>query len=268
MRAAGAAAGRGPQVFLDGYRAAEGAAAPLDRLKGLAEPAVAENLPVKAGRPQHLQAHLARLAEGVHALAWAAPDLGPIAAVCRSLPRRNRLMQGSLRLRYWGGLAEPLLLAQTFQARPAPAAVRLMTSSVRHYGPESLNARAKVAQMLPNLLAKAEVQAWAEDGLRLTPDGLVAEGVWSNVVALKRGVVRTPPLHAGVLEGVTRGQLLAALRRKGYDVREEPMQRYDLWTADAVWVCSSLAGAVRVSEVDGRVVGPNPLLIARRPLFP
>jgi branched-chain amino acid aminotransferase len=249
------AVGQDPQVYFDGYVSAQGASAPLVRLKGLLEPAVAENLPVRAGKAQHLREHLQRLAEGVHALAWPAPDLKAIAAVCRRLPLRNRLKRGSLRLRYWGGLPEPLLLAQTFQPRPQPAQLRLMTSVVRHYGPESLNARAKVAQMLPNLLAKAEVQAWAEDGLRLTPDGLVAEGVWSNVVALKRGVVRTPPLYAGVLEGVTRGQLLAGLRRKGYAVREEPLQRYDLWTADAVWVCSSLAGALPVSEVDGRVVG-------------
>jgi branched-chain amino acid aminotransferase len=250
-----AAAGCGELVFFEGYRPIEGATAPLGRLKGLLEPALAENLPVLAGKPQQLVEHLARLAEGAHALAWSPPDRKALAAVARELPRRNGLARGSLRLRYWGGLAQPLLLAQTFGLRPAPqAGLRLMTSVIRHYGPDSLMARAKTSHMLPNLLAKAETQAWAEDGLRLTPDGLVAEGVWSNLVALKRGVARTPPLHQGVLEGVTRAALLKALRRQGHQVREEPLQRYDLWTADAVWACSSLQGALRVASVDGRVL--------------
>jgi branched-chain amino acid aminotransferase len=130
-----------------------------------------------------------------------------------------------------------------------------MTSAVRHYGPDSLTARSKAAQMLPNWLASAETRAWAEDGLRLTPDGFVAEGVWSNIVAVKGRTARTPPLHQGLLEGVTRARLLQRFRRQGLRVLEEPMTRYDLWTADAVWLTSSLRGAVKVASVDGRMIG-------------
>lgn len=238
--------------YLNGYRRTLGAGVRLDRLAGLGEPALAETLPVAGGKPQQWRAHLARLAEGARALGWVPAELRVLAAVARELPRRNALADGSLRLRYWGGLRRPLLLAQTFAARPLPKTLRLITSVVRHFGPESLVARVKSNQMLSNLLALAEVQAWAEDGLRLTPDGLVAEGLWSNLVALKRGVARTPPLALGLLEGVTRAALLASLRRRGHVVREEPLTRYDLWTADAVWACSSLRGALRVASVDGR----------------
>jgi len=48
---------------------------------------------------------------------------------------------------------------------------------------------------------------------------------------------------------------LRRLRAKGLDVREEPLTRYDLWTADQVWVTSSIRGALRVKEVDGRGIG-------------
>jgi branched-chain amino acid aminotransferase len=203
-----------------------------------------------------LAAHLLRLAEGCRALGWTGPDLRLIAAVCRALPARNRMQRGSLRLRWWGGLDQPLLLAFALPRAPLPRpGLRLMTSAVRHYGVESLNARAKVAQMLPNWLAKAETQAWADDGLRLTPEGLVAETVWSNLVAVKRGVARTAPLSIGVLEGVTRAHFLSKLRAQGLDVREEPLTRYDLWTADQVWVTSSIRGSLRVAEVDGRKIG-------------
>jgi len=137
-----------PQLYLDGYRSAEGAGVPLQRLDGLLAPALAENLRLGAGKPLQLRQHLARLAEGAHALGWPAPDLGALAAVARELPRRNRQAQGSLRLRYWGGLARPLLLAQTFRPRPLPASLRLVTSAERHHGPASLLARTKTNQML------------------------------------------------------------------------------------------------------------------------
>jgi branched-subunit amino acid aminotransferase/4-amino-4-deoxychorismate lyase len=251
------ATGKRPFVWVDRtWMPSAKAALRLDRVDALAAPCLAESLSVEAGRPLHLAQHLARLAEGCRALAWAAPDRGFVAKVARQIPPKNAMRQGGLRLRWWGGLERPLLLAFVLDA-PALSLkpVRLMTSAVRHYGPDSLNARAKVAHMLPNWLAKAETEAWAEDGLRLTPDGMVAEGVWTNIVALKRGVARTPPLASGILEGVTRGRLLASFKRRGLPVREEPLTRYDLWTADKVWVLSSLRGPLEVASVDGRTVG-------------
>jgi branched-chain amino acid aminotransferase len=234
--------------------------APLD-LTG--RPALAESLPFRASKPLYLGLHLARLAEGCRALGWPDPDLKALRAACLKSIKASRLKEGSLRLRYWGAWAgeEPQFLAQAMPLKAWPSAwkkgLRLMTSAVRHYGAASLQGRLKVNAMLPNWLAGSEIQAWADDGLRLTPDGLVAEGVWTNIVARKGKVVRTPPLHVGILEGVTRAQLLAHFGRK-YQVKEEPLTRYDLWTADEVWVCSSLRGPLKVREVDGRAVGPKP----------
>jgi branched-subunit amino acid aminotransferase/4-amino-4-deoxychorismate lyase len=225
-------------------------------------PALAESLAFRGSKPLQWRAHLARLAEGCRAMGWADPQPRPLLQACLKAIRASRLKAGSLRLRYWSGWQgeEPVFLAQALPLRPLPEAwkkgLRLMTSAVRHYGSASLQGRLKASAMLANWLAGAEVQAWADDGLRLTPDGLVAEGVWSNIVARKGRVVRTPPLHQGVLEGVTRAQLLRRFGKK-YQVREEPLTRYDLWTADEVWVCSSLRGPLKVREVDGR---PLPLV--------
>jgi len=247
-------------VWVDGaWTASAKATVLLDRWTPWASVSLAESLPIEQGRPLHLAGHLGRLAQGCRALGWPDPDLKVLARVARQLPVRNRLRRGGLRLRWWGGPAKPLFLAHTVAA-PAPArpGLRLATSAVRHYGPDSLNGRAKVACMLPNFLARAEIEAFAEDGLRLTPEGLVAEGVWSNVVALKRGIARTPPLSQGVLEGVTRSRFMERLRREGWELREEPLARYDLWTADKVWVTSSLRGVLPVASVDGRRIGNGP----------
>jgi branched-chain amino acid aminotransferase len=139
---------------------------------------------------------------------------------------------------------------------PAPAlpkgGVRLSTSAVRHYGPESMQGRLKANSMLPNLLARWETQELAEDGLRLTPQGFVAEGVWSNILIEKKGVLLTPPLSEGILEGSTRGAALRRWRARGKKVLERPLTRYDLYSADKAWAASSLRGLVRILEIDGR----------------
>jgi len=241
-------------VWVDGaWVPASRATIAVDRWNPWLAISLAESIVVESGRPLYVRDHLARLAEGCRALAWLAPDLRLLTRVLRRLPALNRLKKGGLRLRWWGGDAKPLFIAQPVAApAPGPDAIRLLTTAVRHYGPDSLNGRAKVAHMLPNWLARAEVDAWAEDGLRLTPDGFVAEGVWTNIVALKRKIARTPPLSLGLLEGVTRSRFLKQLRAKGWQTREEPLTRYDLWTADRVWVTSSLRGALPVLSVDGR----------------
>lgn len=237
-----------------------------DRTPGLDErfwmgQALAESLPVRAGKPVQLRLHLERLREGCQALGWPRPELKPLRQASAAAIKRAKLKDGSLRLRYWSGWngEEAAFLAQAAAMKPLPTAwkdgLRMMTSAVRHYGAASLQGRLKANAMLPNWLAQAEVQAWAEDGLRLTPDGLVAEGVWSNILAIKGKVVRTPPLAVGILEGVTRAALLKRLAKR-FQVREEPLTRYDLWTADEVWVCSSLRGPLKVREVDGRKLGP------------
>lgn len=260
------AALKGPQLWADGaWVAKESAGLLLDRLDGLTALALAESIQVRGGKVLHLEQHFERLAEGCRALAWKSPDRRLFFRVARALPNRAEAGEGGLRLRWWGGRNPPLFLGQLVAAPVFPAeGIRLMTSAVRHYGPDSLNGRAKIAHMLPNWLARAETQAWAEDGLRLTPGGLVAEGVWTNLVALKRGLARTPPLSEGVLEGVTRALLLKDLRAKGLQVREEALTRYDLWTADRVWVTSSLRGRLSVVSVDGRVLGAPAAALSSR----
>jgi branched-chain amino acid aminotransferase len=249
----------GQWVWVDGrWMPSTQASLSLERWHAWSSLSLAESLAVEKGLPLRLAAHLARLAEGCRALGWPDPDLGMLSMVARQLPGRNRLRSGGLRLRWWGGRKLPLFLAFSVPAPPiASEGLRLMTSAVRHYGADSLNGRAKLGQMLPNWLAKAEIEAYAEDGLRLTPEGLVAEAVWSNIFALKRGIVRTPPLASGILDGVARSRFISGLRRKAWEVREEPLTRYDLWTADRVWLTSSLRGVLEVVSVDGRRLGPG-----------
>jgi branched-chain amino acid aminotransferase len=216
--------------------------------------ALAEALPVKAGRMCDFKAHASRLAEGARALLLPAPDLDLFRRAGKELIRLNRLKQGSLRCRFF---RDGAMLVHPLPLRPLPPGpLRLLCTPVRHYGPDSLQGRLKANSMLPNLLSRWESAAWAEDGLRLTPAGFVAEGVWSNLLVEKKGVLLTPPLAEGILEGVTREAAIRRWKAKGGLVREAPLTRYDLYTADKIWACSSLRGLLRLSEVDGRKIAP------------
>ena len=93
-------------------------------------------------------------------------------------------------------------------------------------------------------------------------DGHVAEGSTSNIFAVTGGAVRTPPLETGILDGITRGRVLALCGRAGIPVREEPLLPDDLRGADEAFLTASIRGVLPIRSVDGRGVGagcPGPV---------
>jgi branched-subunit amino acid aminotransferase/4-amino-4-deoxychorismate lyase len=218
--------------------------------------AMVETMRVESGRILHVDMHLERFTDAAKALLAPPMDAAAFREIARHMVRINRLRQGSLRCRYFRDgslLVHPLPRPRTPPAWKA--GIRLITTVVRHYGPESLQGRLKANSMLTNLLSRWESLAWAEDGLRLTPQGFVAEGIWSNILIEKRGTLLSPPLPMGVLAGTTRQAAIQSWRRKGRLAKEMPLTRYDLYTADRAWACSSLRGLVKIREVDGRPIG-------------
>jgi branched-chain amino acid aminotransferase len=223
---------------------------------------LAEAMKVVGGKPEYLKEHLERLAEGAKVLIFSKPNLDGIKKALQATIAANRLKDGSLRLRWFGGQKPARLLvlafkADSFNPRKTTKPLRLFTTSTRHYGPSSLQGRLKANSMLPNLLTQWEAQIWADDGLRLTGHGLVAEGSWNNILCAKKGILYTPPLSIGILEGTTRQIFIADWKRKGGEVKEVPLTRYDFYTADQIWICSAIKGPMIVGEVDGRKVGKN-----------
>jgi branched-chain amino acid aminotransferase len=128
---------------------------------------------------------------------------------------------------------------------------------------ESLCPRIKSLNYLPHVLAKLEANnAGADDAIMLDSSGHVCEGTGMNVWAVKKGVLRTPPPHAGILLGVTRGVIFELAAAAGYAAREDMMNRFDLYTADEVFLCGTGAEIAPVRQMDGRPIGdgkPGPV---------
>lgn len=128
---------------------------------------------------------------------------------------------------------------------------------------ENLSPRIKSLNYLAHILAKIEgISAGVDEVLMLDPAGYVAEASGMNVFAVRGRRVRTPPDWAGILLGVTRNAVMDLAREAGLEVEEAPLTRYDLYTADEVFLSGTAAEVVGIARIDGRAIGggvPGPV---------
>jgi branched-chain amino acid aminotransferase len=111
-------------------------------------------------------------------------------------------------------------------------------------------------QYVTSVLAKRmAIKSGFDEALMLDPQGYVTEGTGENIFIVKHGVIRTPPLSAAILSGITRDTTIQLLREQGADVREEAIARDELYTADEVFLTGTAAEITPVREIDHRKVG-------------
>lgn len=122
--------------------------------------------------------------------------------------------------------------------------------------PHNLAPQIKSLNYLAHILAKVEAaNSGADEAIMLDPAGLVAEGSGQNVFCSNGKTLRTTPGFMGILRGVTRAAVIELAQGAGYEVRQEPLNRYDLYTADEVFLSGTAAEIVGVIKLDGRIIG-------------
>jgi branched-chain amino acid aminotransferase len=146
----------------------------------------------------------------------------------------------------------------------------ITASTIRNHS-GALSARIKSLNYLNNILAKIEgTDAGCEEALMLNHKGEVAECTGDNVFLVKRGVLRTPPTEAGILEGITRDAVIALARKEQIPVEQVPLVRHDLYTADECFLTGTAAEVISVVRLDGRQIGdgtPGPITRQLRAQF-
>lgn len=134
--------------------------------------------------------------------------------------------------------------------------LRVVTASTPVPHREALSPRTKSLNYLSHILARIEgIEAGADEVLMLDSSGWVAEGSGQNLFVVKQGIVRTPPAWAGILKGVTRDAVIELIEAEGHSFREEPLNRYDVYTADEAFLTGTAAELIAISSLDGRVIG-------------
>ena len=141
--------------------------------------------------------------------------------------------------------------------------LKIVTAGTLRNHPSALNPRIKSLNYLNNIMAKVEgTNAGCLEALMLNHKGEVAECTGDNIFVVRRGQVHTPPLDAGILEGITRDAVIELARGAGYPVFERSMDRHDIYTADECFLTGTAAEVIPVVECDGRSIGagtPGPI---------
>lgn len=151
------------------------------------------------------------------------------------------------------------IIASSIQLYPASLyekGIDLITVPTRRNLNEAINPAIKSLNYLNNILAKIEAtNAGAEEGLILNQFGYVSECTGENIFIIKNNSLITPPISAGVLEGITRKVVMEIGKNIGLKVEEENLTRYDIYTSNECFLTGTAAEIVPVVNVDGRIIG-------------
>jgi branched-chain amino acid aminotransferase len=140
--------------------------------------------------------------------------------------------------------------------------VRMKISSWTRHDHNTMPPASKtVGNYVNSSLAKVEaLKAGYDEAIMLAPNGLIAECTGENIFAVRNGIIITPPLSAGALEGITQSSVMTIARDLGFDVRIDNLARSDLYIAEEIFVCGTAAEISAVNSVDDRQVPcPGPI---------
>lgn len=231
------------------------------------------------GKPYLLDRHMKRLCSGCDQLGIQySLNMEELRSSVNELLEANELKDGYIRLTVSAGEAElglptgdyeqPNVLMLVKALPPVNDAVHmrgreLRLLQTRRNTPEG-EVRFKSLHYMNNIIAKRELLASGAapgaEGLMLSREGWLAEGIVSNLFFAKDNVVYTPELATGILPGITRERVLELAGSAGYETKEGLYSLEKLQTADEIWLTNSIQELVPVtllSEAGGvsRVIG-------------
>jgi branched-chain amino acid aminotransferase len=243
--------------------------------------AVYETLRTYGGRPFALARHFRRLRASAERLGFGLPASdAELARTLDALLDQARNPESFVRLIVTRGVGDisyhfervkgptVVMAAKPFEGFPLShytEGIALALVSVRRNHRLALDPAIKSNNLLNNVLAVREAQArGAVEAILLNQEGDVAEGASTNVFVVKDGVTVTPPLGAGILEGITREVVLELAREAGVPTREAAVSPDALRRADEVFITSSTREVMPASSLDGQRVGsgrPGPVTL-------
>ena len=144
-----------------------------------------------------------------------------------------------------------------YLGKGADAGAKLITSSWQR--PDNLcgpaGAKVNGAYVASTLAKREAVSQGANEAVMLNSVGHVAECTGENIFIYRHGRIMTPQTAESILEGITRNSVIQVARDMGYTVEETQVSRFQLVSADEVWMTGTAAEIAPVTCVDGRPVG-------------
>jgi len=134
--------------------------------------------------------------------------------------------------------------------------VRLHVAQTRRTPAQCLNPKVKSLNYLNNILARIEANhAGCDEALMLNIEGYVSEGSVDNIFIVVDGVLMTPPLEDGMLEGITRAVVIDVATTAGIPCEQVSLRVSDLQQADECFLTGTGAELIPVRQIGEHVFG-------------
>jgi branched-chain amino acid aminotransferase len=135
--------------------------------------------------------------------------------------------------------------------------IRVKTSSyTRHHVNITMTQAKAVSNYTNSILANMEaLDDGNDEALLLDASGFVSEGAGENLFMIKRGVVYTPDLSAGALDGITRNTIVSICNDLGLKLVEKRITRDEVYISDEVFFTGTAAEVTPVRELDRIEIG-------------
>ena len=105
-------------------------------------------------------------------------------------------------------------------------------------------------------LARVEaLKSGYDEAIMLNSSGKVAEGSAENIFIIKSGIIKTPPLNADILNGITRDSVIQLIKVNGIKLVEKNITVKELFKADEVFMTGTAAEVKSVSKINKTLIG-------------
>ncbi len=132
----------------------------------------------------------------------------------------------------------------------------VMVEDIIRNHPDSVSPLIKSNNLINNALGMQQaIRAGAQEAIFRNYRGELAECAQSNLFIVSRSVVKTPPLDAGLLAGITRAFTIEVGTAAGVRCEEAVLRDQDLFEADEAFFTSTTKEIVPIVQVDDRTIG-------------
>jgi branched-chain amino acid aminotransferase len=248
---------------------------------------VFEGIRVYGRRVFELEAHLRRLYESAKAIRLDVPmQKSELTKAIEQTVEVNGIVDGYIRLVVTRGVgnlglnpfvckdSSLFIIADKIQLYPEElyeTGMKIISATTARNHPLTIPPQVKSLNYLNNILAKIEaLDNNVPEAIMYNHEGYVAEATGDNVFIVRNGVVYTPPVEAGALEGITRNLVIRLAKKEGLEVVEKNLTRCDLYICDEFFLTGTAAEVIGIVEIDGRTVGdgkPGPVTKLLREKF-
>ncbi|MGL4667817.1 MAG: branched-chain amino acid transaminase [Saezia sp.] len=131
-----------------------------------------------------------------------------------------------------------------------------ISSFTHHHVNVSMTKAKSVSNYTNSILANREAtDNGFDEAILLDPAGYISEGSGENIFMIKDGIVYTPDLSSGALNGITRDTVITLCADFGLKVVEKRITRDELYLADELFFTGTAAEVTPIRAVDRIDIG-------------